>query len=99
MPHKSNPHEEGAIVVTLKSYLERLVEGERVKHSSQRSVPTLTDLAEVAGVNKATISRLANGGYKSLSFDIAVAILDELNRRGFPTRLDDIISYYPPYEE
>ncbi len=85
------------MIVTLKSYLESLEERERVKpEEERRKVPNLVELAEVAGVHKATLSRFAGGQTRSLPFDMGVAILDELNRRGFKTNVNDILTYLPP---
>lgn len=99
MAENSRLSDKGVILITLKSYLDRLIEEERVKAGSRREVPSFNDLAEVAGVDRATISRLASGGFKSLTIRVLVAILDELNRRGFETTLDDIVSYHPPRQE
>jgi DNA-binding Xre family transcriptional regulator len=92
----SSVTQQGVIIITLKSYLDRLAEEERVKVGTQRQVPSFSDLADVAGVDRATISRLASGGFKSLTLKVLVAILDELNRRGFETSLEDIVAYRRP---
>jgi transcriptional regulator with XRE-family HTH domain len=90
----------GVMIVTLKSYLETLAELERAKpEADRRQVPNLVELAAAAGIHKATLSRWASGQIRSLSFDTAIAILDELNKRGFRSDLSNILVYRQPAPE
>lgn len=84
--------------VTLKSYLTDLSEREQGKPEGvRRDVPTLTELATVAGVQKGTMSRLVNGKIRALSFDIGERVLTELHKRGFiEAGIGDILAFDPP---
>lgn len=85
------------MIITLESYLAGLRDKERAKPEGQRlEVPTYTDLAIAAGVDGATISRLARGKIRALSFNVGTSILDELHRRGFNPQVSDILVYNPP---
>lgn len=78
----------------LKSYLSELEAAERAKpEDERRDVPTLTDLANAAGVHKVTMSKLVQGRIHSLNFDIGAAIIAELRRRGFDTQPGDLLGY------
>lgn len=81
----------------LGQYLEHLKAIERTKpERARREVPSMRELADAAGINPVSLSRLETGKIGSLRFEIGAAILDELRRRGFETQPGDIIGYRPP---
>jgi DNA-binding Xre family transcriptional regulator len=83
----------------LGAYLERLETLERNRpEEKRRRVPTMRELAEVAGISPVSLSRLTTGKVNSLNFHIGAAILDELNKRGFPAGPADILGYEAPEE-
>ena len=87
----------GVMYIKLGPYLETLQTKERTKpKSEQRKVPTMKELAQVAGINPVSLSRLVTGKIGSLNFKIGASILDELNERGFPTTPNEILAYHPP---
>lgn len=82
--------------IRLGEYLAGLEGLERSRPAAERrNVPTMRELAEAARINPVSMSRLARGRIRSLNFDIGAAILDELNRRGFPATPNDILAYVP----
>ena len=84
------------MIVTLERHLAILKESERAKPKEQRRrVPSYAALAIAAGVDTATISRLARGEIESLKLQTGAAILDELRARGFDSDLNDILAYKP----
>jgi DNA-binding Xre family transcriptional regulator len=88
---------QGYMYIRLGSYLAETEELERRKPEGQRRpVPTITELASAAGVNKATVSRLLSGETGALNLDMGRAIFDELYRRGFQPSPGDLIAYRPP---
>ena len=90
-------NKKGVMYIKLGPYLETLQTIERTKpQSEQRKVPTMKELAQVAGINPVSLSRLVTGKIGSLNFKIGASILDELNQRGFPTTPNDILAYHPP---
>lgn len=83
--------------VTLGPLLERLETIERTRpKEEQRDVPTMKELAAVAGITPVSMSRLVTGKVRSLNFETGAAILDELNRRGFEVGPSDILGYRQP---
>ena len=86
--------DERQVAITFKSYLVRLSELERAKPKSERKkVPTITRIAELAGISRVTGSRIMHGHVKSLSLRKLCAILDVMNSLGFETKLTDVLSY------
>lgn len=86
--------------ITLNAYLEGLEATERSKpEGARRSVPTMRELAEVAGISAVSMSRLATGKVNSLNFDTGAAIITEMRRRGFDTEIGDFVAYRPPLYE
>src|SRR5690349_13141092 len=78
--------------VVLKGYLETLAREEaRRPVGERRPVPTLTELAEVAGVTRAWMSNLANGKEVRVNLEILNAVAQELWRRGFRVSVGDLI--------
>jgi len=77
--------------VRLKYYLQSLEAREELKPESERlAVPTVAELAAGAGVTPATIYNIL-GRNKHLNLDTLGRILGELDRRGFPTNIQDVI--------
>ena len=87
----------GMMYVQLDAYLRRLraIEGRKPKNK-RRNVPTMTQLAEVAGVSRNSLSRISRGYTKSLNLEIAGAILSEMWRRGFEMEPNDLLNFEPP---
>ena len=87
----------GMMYVQLDAYLRRLraIEG-RKPENKRRNVPTMTELAEVAGVSRNSLSRIVRGRTKSLNLEIAGAIMTEMWRRGFLVEPNDLLSFEPP---
>ena len=93
----TDQNQKGVMYIQLGPYLETLQTIERTKpHSEQRKVPTMKELAQAAGINPVSLSRLVTGKIGSLNFKIGASILDDLNQRGFPTTPNDILAYHPP---
>ena len=83
--------------VRLGSFLQELEAIESAKPKErQRPVPTHRELAEAAGINPVSLSKLVRGRTGSLSLEIGAKILDELNRRGFEANPNDILGYQAP---
>lgn len=82
------------LYVALKEYLAGLEARESTRPPAhRRDVPTMSDLARVAGINKQTMSRWVGGQIKSTNHQTAGAIIAELRRRGFATEVGDILGY------
>jgi hypothetical protein len=82
------------MVITLKSYLARLDEGEARRPPEQRRpVPQLDELAADIGVNRVTLSDLVNNKGKYLNLEIGARIISVLRGRGFDTDVADILAY------
>lgn len=90
----SNNSVDGVMYMTLAIYLRelRIIEARRPKNQ-RRSVPTMKRLAEVSGIDSSSLSRIANGHTKSLSFDVGASIVSEMRRRGFNTQVGDILKF------
>lgn len=84
----------GVVYVTLKEYLARLEALESTKPLEQRrDVPSMAQLARLAGVHPMTISRWVTGETKSTDHHVMSVIIDELQARGFDTDLTDLLTY------
>lgn len=82
------------VIVTLNSYLNKLKEIEVAKPvEQQKPVPSLTDLAEVSGLNPSAVSKYANNRVTGLNRKVLGAIIHELRLRGFPCDVGDILRY------
>ncbi len=80
------------LVVTLGAYLSYIKSEELAKAESQRrSVPTIGELAEAAGVHRVTMQNLVTGDMKRINFETLTAVLNELRRRGFNPKVSDIL--------
>jgi len=89
---------EGFVYVQLDAYLRRLRAIERQKpEENRRLVPAMTELADVIGISRITLWRLAQGRTKSFNLEIASAIMREMWKRGFQTEIGDLLKFEPPY--
>lgn len=95
MPQRlSDLPEQGRMVVTLKSYLARLEEGESGRPEGQRRpVPQLDELAEEIKVHRVTLSNIVNNKGELFNLRIGARIIAALRRRGFETDVVDILAY------
>ncbi len=85
------------INVQLGYYLKRLRAFERRKPANaQRDVPTVSELADIIGVNPNRLFRLIHGHTRSLNFDMAADIMVEMWKRGFDTEITDILRIERP---
>lgn len=86
------------MVITLKSYLARLDEGESRRPPDQRrAVPQLDELASDIGVNRVTLSDLVNNKGRYLNLEVGARIIAALRQRGFDTEVADILAYEEPH--
>ena len=93
----NNKQTEGVMYVQLDSYLRKLRAVEMRKPFEQRRpVPTMKELAEVAGINPSTLSRISRGRTRLLNLDIIQTIFSEIWRRGFEMEPNDLLSFEPP---
>lgn len=91
------PGREGTLDLALKALLLRLEAEELQKPLGQRrAVPTAVELAQVAGVHRATIYGYLSGDVKRLNLEAGAAILSELWRRGFLVGVSDLLIFHPP---
>lgn len=82
------------VIVTLNSYLDRLSEIESTKpKDDRRSVPSVSELAKVAGIGRSGLTRIANNQISSLNRKVLGSVITELRRRGFDTQVSDILVY------
>jgi len=89
----------GRVHISFKSYLTGLQSAEELKPVEQRrEVPTVKDLAQVAGVHEVTLHNIVNGKVKQLNLETMQKVLDEMWRYGFEPRITDFIRYEPPKE-
>lgn len=80
--------------VRLKEYMTVLEAREILREEGEpKDVPSLSDLAAAAGVTFQTMSRLANNHGKQLSLELLSAVIAEFRRRGFDTRIEDVLAY------
>lgn len=90
------PKQPSAVYVRLVPYLQELALIEQTKPLAlQRPVPTLGELAKIAGLSKNAMSNLTTGKTRSLNLDLACTIIDEIRRRGFDMDLTDLVAYQP----
>lgn len=80
--------------VCLKEYLEKLQAREILREKGQkREVPSMDRLAELAGLHRGSLNRIANNHGKALRFDTANAIIRTMNDLGFDMKLSDLVIY------
>ncbi|MDQ4079022.1 MAG: helix-turn-helix transcriptional regulator [Chloroflexota bacterium] len=90
------PEAEVSIHVALADYLRKLELSELDKPRGQRrTVPTITELAEAAGISRVAMSNLANDNLQSVNLKTLSVALNELRRRGFDAQLTDLLTTYP----
>ena len=95
----SKPLNEGSMYIVFGSYLKQLEADEGQKPLAQRrNVPTIKDLAEVAGVHQVTLTNIVNGKIDRLTIEVARKVLDHMWRLGFQPKETDFIRYVPPEE-
>lgn len=71
-------------VVSIKKHLNDLKEHELKKPpATRRPVPTLSHLAEVTGMTRQAMSKLANGKTHIVNLDVLADVIAELRRWGF----------------
>ncbi len=84
------------MVVTLKSYLTRLEEGEaRRPEDQRRPVPQLDELAAEIGVHRVTLSNIVNNKGELFNLRLGARIIAALRRRGFEADVADVLAYEP----
>jgi transcriptional regulator with XRE-family HTH domain len=84
----------GIVYVTLKAHLTNLEEIESTKPPTERrDVPSMAQLAQLAGVTPNTIARWARNEIESTTHRTLARIISELRARGFDTNLTDILAY------
>lgn len=80
--------------ICLKEYLEKLYAREVLKEKKQRRmVPSMDKLAELAGLHRGSLNRIANNHGKALRFETANAIIGTMNNLGFDMEISDLIIY------
>jgi hypothetical protein len=83
--------------ININSYLNHLKAIESTKpENERRSVPTLTELAELAEVHQTTLSRIAGNKVGELNLKVFDVTITELRRRGFSADVSDLLVYIPP---
>lgn len=85
--------------VVLKEYLLRLQVAEFDKPLDQRrTIPTIADIARVAGVSRAAMSYLASGKANCANLTNLAAAIEVLRIKGFETEMMDlfVIENQPP---
>jgi hypothetical protein len=94
--HDENWSSEVSIRVTIRDYLDMLegLEAQNPPHK-RRPIPTITDLADAVNTSRVALSNIANSNVKLLNLRILAAVLSELRRRGFKTKLSDLLTAYP----
>lgn len=71
-------------VVNIRGYLDHLQAKEDSRPANERRpVPTISHLAEVAGMSRQAMSNLANGRTRLVNLDALAAVIIELRRWGF----------------
>lgn len=84
----------GKVAITFRSYLMRLKEIERVKPADQRrKVPSVSELARLAGLKHNTGSRLMNGHALCVSLDKLYKVICTMRKLGFEMEITDFLTY------
>lgn len=80
--------------ITLKEYLNELAAFERRRpQEERRHIPTLEELAEVAGIHPVTLSRIVNNQTRRLSLEVPEAIIGYMRGLGYDMGTTDFIEY------
>lgn len=83
-----------AVKVKLKTYLAQLEDGEVFKPQEQRfEIPTVSALADEAGITRAQMHRILANDIKSLKLDVADSIIKSMRRRGFVMDVSDLLEF------
>lgn len=84
------------VTVTLREHIAKLEAEEAQKPPAQRrSVPTLSELAEAAGITRQGMYNIAGGNIKMVNLEILSAVINEFRRRGFSADVSDLLTAYP----
>lgn len=78
------------IKITVREHLKEL-EAREGRKAYGAAVPSIPELAEAVGVTRATLYNFDK--VKALNLRLLNRIIQELRRRGFPTRLEDVLVY------
>lgn len=82
------------VLFVLGEYLDRLKALEQQKtEGDRREVPSHADLAGLVGMDPVPFSRLVNNRTASIKRDTLGILIQELRRRGFTVRLEDLLQY------
>jgi DNA-binding Xre family transcriptional regulator len=85
---------EGIMYIRIGAYLDDL---RNIQHAlpadQRREVPTMTELAREIGISKTNFSKIARGHVNSLNLDLGRKLIRALRRRGFDTKVQDIVTY------
>jgi DNA-binding Xre family transcriptional regulator len=82
------------LTVVLNDYLDILRGEQAAKPPQERiSVPNLGELAEGAGLHRVTVTNLANNHAKQINVETISAVVNELRRRGFAVKVQDILDF------
>lgn len=85
------------LTVTLDDYLNILRGEEAKKPDGERiEVPTISDLADGAGLHRVTVSNLINNNVKQINIETISAIVNELKERGFDVKVSDVLDFRVP---
>lgn len=79
-----------SVKFNLAAYLKRLEAG--ALEGDPRPVPTIKELAKVAGISRVSMSNLANGNRESVNTETLGAVMGELKRRGFDVEIQHLFS-------
>ena len=86
-------HQKGgkvSVKFTLAAYLKRLEAA--ALEGDPRPVPTIKELAKVAGISRVSMSNLANGNRESVNTETLGAVMGELRRRGFDVEIQQLFT-------
>lgn len=83
------------VKIVLRRYLSRLqaIETLKEKGEQKRHVPSLAELADLAGLHKGSIFRIAGNKGNSINFKTANAIIRAMRKSGFKMKLSDLVIF------
>jgi DNA-binding Xre family transcriptional regulator len=85
-----------SVHITLDDHLKRLEVAELAKLPNERNfVPTITELAEVAGITRQAMHNFATNRVKLVNLEVLSVVISELRRRGFSVEVSDLLIAYP----
>ncbi len=81
--------------VVLREYLSRLqaIETLKARGEKKKYVPSLAELADLAGLHRGSIFRIAGNKGNSIHFKTANAIIQAMRNQGFDMELSDLVIY------